>query len=99
MPLQRRLPKRGFVNTLREKWTVVNVMSLNRIDSLTEINPEVLVQSGVISSAKHPLKILGKGNLSKALKVKAHAFSKSAVEKIAKAGGNHEIIPRSGVSA
>ncbi len=99
MPLQRRLPKRGFVNTLRVEWTVVNVMSLNRIDGLTEINPETLVQSGVISSGRRPIKILGKGNLNKALKIKAHAFSKSAQEKITKAGGNFEVIQRSKESA
>jgi large subunit ribosomal protein L15 len=92
MPLQRRLPKSGFINTLRTRWTVVNLLSLNRIDGTTEIDPQSLVQNGVISSAKHPVKILGKGDLKKALKIKAHAFSESAQEKIKKAGGSFEII-------
>jgi large subunit ribosomal protein L15 len=90
MPLHRRLPKRGFKNIFREEYAIVN---LDRLATLgeTEINPDVLKKAGVVSGNK-PVKILGDGDLKSALTVKAHKFSKSAQEKITKAGGKFEVL-------
>src|SRR5271167_3541760 len=90
MPLHRRLPKRGFTNIFKTEYEVVN---LERLSSLGEstITPEVLRKAGVIST-KHPVKILGDGEISIALTVHAHKFSKSAQEKITKAGGKFEVL-------
>jgi large subunit ribosomal protein L15 len=86
MPLHRRLPKRGFTNIFRTDYEVVN---LDRLASLgeSEITPEVLRKKGVVSSKKSLVKVLGSGELTSALTVHAHKFSKSAQEKIEKAGG------------
>ena len=90
MPLHRRMPKRGFTNIFRQEYSIVN---LERLASLgeTTINPDVLRKAGVIST-KRPVKILGDGELTKALTVQAHKFSKSAQEKITKAGGKFEVL-------
>jgi len=90
MPLHRRMPKRGFTNIFRKEY---NIVSLERLAALgeTTINPEVLRKAGVIKT-KHPVKILGDGELSAALTVQAHKFSKSAQEKITKAGGKVEVL-------
>jgi large subunit ribosomal protein L15 len=90
MPLHRRLPKRGFTNIFREEFSVVN---LDRIAALGEktINPEVLQKAG-LASAKRRVKILGDGELTTAITVQAHKFSKSAQEKITKAGGKAEVL-------
>ncbi len=90
MPLHRRMPKRGFTNIFRKEYSIV---SLERLVSLGEntITPEVLRKAGVIRS-KLPVKILGDGELSTALTVHAHKFSKSAQEKITKAGGKFEVL-------
>jgi large subunit ribosomal protein L15 len=90
MPLHRRMPKRGFTNIFRKEF---NIVSLERLAALgeTTITPEVLRQAGVIKT-KHPVKILGDGELSTALTVHAHKFSKSAQEKITKAGGKFEVL-------
>ncbi len=91
MPLHRRMPKRGFTNIFRKEY---NIVSLERLAALgeTNITPEVLRKAGVIKT-KHPVKILGDGELSSALTVQAHKFSKSAQEKITKAGGKIEVLP------
>ena len=91
MPLHRRLPKRGFVNIFRTEYEVVN---LGRLASLgeSEITPELLRKAGVVSSKKTLVKVLGHGELSAALTVHAHKFSKSAQEKIEKAGGKIQIV-------
>jgi large subunit ribosomal protein L15 len=86
MPLHRRLPKRGFTNIFRTEYEVVNVEKLGGLSD-AEITPEVLRKAGMISSKKALVKVLGQGELSKALTVHAHKFSKSAQEKIEKAGG------------
>ncbi|HZP22294.1 MAG TPA: 50S ribosomal protein L15 [Terriglobales bacterium] len=86
MPLHRRLPKRGFVNIFRTEYEVVNLEKLAGLGE-TEITPEVLRKAGMVSSKKSLVKVLGQGELSKALTVHAHRFSKSAQEKIEKAGG------------
>jgi large subunit ribosomal protein L15 len=90
MPLHRRMPKRGFTNIFRKEF---NIVSLERLAELgeTTITPDVLRKAGVIKT-KHPVKILGDGELTVAITVSAHKFSKSAQEKIAKAGGKFEVI-------
>lgn len=92
MPLYRRLPKRGFNNVFRKEIAAVNVRDLNRFEEGTVVNPEALLASGVIKKVKDGVKILGEGELKKALTVQAHAFSKSAAEKITAAGGKVEVI-------
>src|SRR3954470_14980340 len=91
MPLHRRLPKRGFNNIFRTEYSVVN---LDRIAELgeKEITPELLYKAGVIRSAKALVKVLGDGDLKKGIHITAHKFSKSAQEKIAKAGGRVTVI-------
>ena len=86
MPLQRRIPKRGFNNIFKVYFQVVNVSQLDKIEA-AEITPEILVKHGLIDSICEPVKILGNGEISKSKKVIADAFSASAIEKIKKAGG------------
>ena len=94
MPLHRRMPKRGFTNIFRKEF---NIVSLDRLIELGKefhgdpITPEVLRKAGVIKT-KHPVKILGDGELTVAITVHAHKFSKSAQEKITKAGGKVEVL-------
>jgi len=90
MPLHRRMPKRGFTNIFRKEF---NIVSLERLAGLgeTTINPDVLRKAGVIKT-NLPVKILGDGELKVALTVSAHKFSKSAQEKITKAGGKVEVL-------
>jgi large subunit ribosomal protein L15 len=90
MPLHRRMPKRGFTNIFRKEFSIVNLEKLMALGETT-ITPEVLRKAGVIKTA-HPVKILGDGELSVALTVHAHKFSKSAQEKITKAGGKFEVL-------
>jgi large subunit ribosomal protein L15 len=93
MPLHRRLPKRGFTNIFRVEYAVVNLAGLARL-GVSEVTPEVLHLAGLIPRASSLVKILGEGELTAALAVRAHKFSKAALEKIAKAGGTTEIIER-----
>jgi large subunit ribosomal protein L15 len=90
MPLHRRMPKRGFTNIFRKEF---NIVSLERLVELGVeiITPDVLRKAGVIKT-KHPVKVLGDGELKVALTVHAHKFSKSAQEKITKAGGKVEVL-------
>ena len=90
MPLHRRMPKRGFTNIFRKEYSIVSLERLGELGETT-INPEVLRKAGVIKT-KHPVKILGDGELNVALNVSAHKFSKSAQEKITKAGGKVEVL-------
>jgi len=90
MPLHRRMPKRGFTNIFRNEYSIVSLERLAELGETT-INPEVLRKAGVIKT-KHPVKILGDGELNVALNVSAHKFSKSAQEKITKAGGKVEVL-------
>jgi large subunit ribosomal protein L15 len=90
MPLHRRIPKRGFTNIFRRQYAVINVGDLARFDG--EITPERLVGEGVIKKLGAGLKVLGDGDLAKALVVRAHRFSRSAREKITAAGGTAEEI-------
>src|SRR5271157_583785 len=91
MPLHRRLPKRGFVNIFRTEYEVVNLEKLASLND-SEITPEVMRKAGMVSSKKSLVKVLGQGELSKALTVHAHKFSKSAQEKIEKAGGTIQVV-------
>ena len=90
MPLHRRIPKRGFTNIFRTEYNIVNLEKLAALGETT-INPDVLRKAGVIST-KRPVKILGDGELKSAITVQAHRFSKSAQEKITKAGGKFEVL-------
>src|ERR1700680_1843596 len=91
MPLHRRLPKRGFTNIFRKEYAIVNVAALEALEG-SSFDPSTLLEAGVIHKLKHGLKILGSGELKKAITVKAHVFSKAALEKIKAAGGTAEVI-------
>ncbi|MEH7413910.1 50S ribosomal protein L15 [Neobacillus drentensis] len=91
-PLFRRLPKRGFTNISRKEYAVVNLDTLNRFEEGTEVTPELLIETGVVSNEKAGIKILAKGNVEKKLTVKAHKFSSAAKEAIEAAGGTTEVI-------
>ena len=88
MPLHRRLPKRGFTNIFKKRWVEISLAALDQhFNAGEEITPEVLHDRGLIKKAKHDVVVLGNGEVSKALRVSAHRFTKSAREKIEKAGG------------
>ena len=91
MPLQRRIPKRGFTNMNSIEYAILNLKDLESI-GMDEVHPESLLEAGIIRSVKDGLKILGSGELTRAVKVQAHAFSKTAMEKIKAAGGSAEVI-------
>ncbi|VAX17672.1 LSU ribosomal protein L15p (L27Ae) [hydrothermal vent metagenome] len=91
MPLARRLPKFGFTNIFREEIEVVNLDTLAKLDIEGEITPEALVERGVIR-ANRKLKVLGRGDVDKAITVKAARFSKTAAQKLEKAGGKALVI-------
>jgi len=90
MPLHRRMPKRGFTNIFRKEYNIVNLEKLAVLSEST-ITPDTLRAAGVIHT-KHPVKILGDGELSRSITVHAHKFSKSAQDKITKAGGKFEVL-------
>ena len=92
MPLQRRVPKRGFNNIFAEEWTAINVAALNVFEDGTVVDAAALAQKGIIKKANLPIKVLGNGNLTKKLEVKLNAYSASAAEKINAAGGKAEVI-------
>lgn len=92
MPLFQRLPKRGFTNINRKDFAIVNVETLNRFENGTEITPELLLETGVVSKLNSGVKVLGNGKLEKNLTVKAHKFSASAKEAIEAAGGKTEVV-------
>jgi large subunit ribosomal protein L15 len=91
MPLHRRLPKRGFTNIFKTEYEVVNVERLAGLNE-SEITPESLRKAGVVTKKSSLVKVLGQGDLSKAITVSAHKFSKSAQEKIEKAGGKINVL-------
>jgi len=92
MPLHRRLPKRGFTNIFRKHYAVVNLKDLEDFESQDKITPEFLVSRGLVKQLGAGLKVLGDGELRSPLQITAHLFSKSALEKIQKAGGKAEVI-------
>ena len=92
MPLQRRLPKRGFHNPFRVEISVVNLGQIEALPAGSEITPEVLVAHGYVSGKRRKVKVLADGSLSKAVTIKAHGFSAKAKEKIEAAGGTCEVL-------
>jgi len=92
MPLQRRLPKRGFHNPFRVEMAVVNLGQIDLLSAEAEVTPEVLIQHGYVSGKNRKVKILGDGSLSRPVTVRAHGFSAKAKEKIEAAGGKAELI-------
>lgn len=92
MPLIRRIPKRGFFNIFKKEYAVVNIKDLSKFAANEVVDVEKLYEKGIISSKELPVKVLGEGELSIALTVKANKFSKTAIEKITKAGGKAEEI-------
>jgi large subunit ribosomal protein L15 len=93
MPLHRRIPKRGFHNLFRVEYAVVNLDTLaERFDAGTVVTPDLLRESGLIRSARQPIKVLARGDISKQLTVHAHKFSGKAAEKIAAAGGATQVL-------
>lgn len=93
MPLHRRLPKRGFTNIFKKHYAIVNLADLKGFAAGQKITPEVLMECGLVKRLLDGLKILGEGELSVALHISAHVFSKPALAKIEKAGGTVEVIP------
>lgn len=92
MPLFQRLPKRGFTNIHRKEFAVINITKLNNFAEGTEVTPELLLETGLVSKLKAGIKVLGNGTVEKKLIVKAHKFSASAKEAIEAAGGQTEVI-------
>ncbi|MBA2501404.1 MAG: 50S ribosomal protein L15 [Pyrinomonadaceae bacterium] len=98
MPLQRRLPKRGFTNIFKKEWIEVSLAALDRsFDRNEEVTPEVLHERGLIKKAKRDVVVLGTGEITKALRVSAHRFTKSAREKIEAAGGSVNLVTKTPV--
>ncbi|MEE0946182.1 MAG: 50S ribosomal protein L15 [Acutalibacteraceae bacterium] len=92
MPLQRRVPKRGFNNIFAEEVIAINVSALNVFEDGAVVDAAALAEKGIVKKASYPVKVLGKGEITKKLTVKLNAFSASATEKIAAAGGKTEVI-------
>lgn len=92
MPLQRRVPKRGFNNIFAEEWIAINVSALEAFEDGAVVDATALAQQGIIKKAELPVKVLGNGKLTKKLTVQLNAFSASAAEKITAAGGKAEVI-------
>lgn len=101
MPLQRRLPKRGFTNIFKKKWIEITLAKIEvNFNAGDEVTPEILHDRGLIKKAKHDLVILGNGEISKGLKISAHRFTKTARNKIEKAGGSAtQIVKAAGTAA
>jgi len=93
MPLHRRVPKRGFHNPFRVEYRVVNLdVIAERFDAGTEVTPEMLRGAGLVKGGRGPIKVLARGDIAKALTIRAHKFSGRAAEKIAAAGGTAEVL-------
>ena len=95
MPLQRRLPKRGFTNIFKKEWLEISLAKIEEsFNAGDEVTPEILHERGLIKKAKHDVVILGTGEITKALKISAHRFTKTAKDKVEKAGGTATIIEK-----
>ena len=92
MPLQRRVPKRGFTNNFSVTYSIINLGAIDKLKGLDEITSEILLEKGMIKEIKNGLKVLGNGNIQRPVTVRASAFSSSAVKKIESAGGKAEVI-------
>ena len=92
-PLQRRLPKRGFTNRpFKKEYAIVNLDDIARLADIDTVTPEILIKHKIIRELKDGLKVLGDGNITRPIMIKAHAFSASAVSKITAAGGKSEVL-------
>ena len=91
-PLFRRLPKRGFNNPFKKEYSIVNLKDIERFDNGTHVNPEKLMEVGLVRKALDGVKVLGDGEITKPLTVSAHKFSKVAIEKIQAAGGEIKVL-------
>jgi large subunit ribosomal protein L15 len=94
MPLQRRLPKRGFRNRFRKEYAIINLKEISRFEGLEIFTPEVLYERGFIKDLKNGLKVLGEGEIKRPVTIKANAFSASARAKISAVGGKWEVITK-----
>ena len=95
MPLQRRLPKRGFTNIFKKEWIEISLAKIEEnFNAGDEVTPQILHDRGLIKKAKHDLVILGTGDVTKSLKISAHRFTKTAKDKIEKAGGSATVIEK-----
>ena len=92
MPLQRRLPKRGFKNNFSVEFAIINLKDINTLKDMDIITPEALLEKGVIKNLKSGLKVLGEGEIQRPVTIKADAFSASALTKIVAAGGKAEVV-------
>jgi len=92
MPLQRRIPKRGFTNIFKKEYAIINVKDLNIFEEGTTVTPELLIENGLIKKVLDGVKVLGDGELEKKLRIQAHKVSKQAEEKITALGGEIEVI-------
>ncbi|MBV9301810.1 MAG: 50S ribosomal protein L15 [Acidobacteriaceae bacterium] len=93
MPLHRRLPKRGFTNIFRKEYAIINVGLLEKLEG-DAFTPDSLVAAGVVKRLNSGLKILGNGELTRKISIKAHLYSKSALDKIQKLGGTAEVLSK-----
>jgi large subunit ribosomal protein L15 len=93
MPLHRRLPKRGFTNIFRKEYAILNLATLEKLEG-NNFTPESLLAAGVIKKLQSGLKILGNGELTRKISVRAHVYSRSALDKIQKAGGTAEVLQK-----
>lgn len=91
-PLFQTLPKRGFTNYNRKEYAIINLDALNQFDKNAEVTPELLVEAGILKNLNKPVKVLGNGELTQNLTVKAHKFSGAAKDAIEAAGGSAEVI-------
>src|SRR5688572_30838327 len=100
MPLQRRLPKRGFTNIFKKDWLEISLAKIEEsFNAGDEVTPEILHERGLIKKAKHDVVILGTGEVSKALNISAHRFTKTAKDKVEAAGGTATIIEKAQAAA
>lgn len=100
MPLQRRLPKRGFTNIFKKQWIEISLAKIDaNFSAGDEVTPEILHERGLIKKAKHDLVILGNGELTKGITISAHRFTKTAKDKIEKAGGTAAEIVKAAEAA
>jgi large subunit ribosomal protein L15 len=91
MPLHRRLPKRGFTNIFKKQYAVINLGRLDKLEG-DDFTPDRLIELGVVRKVRDGVKVLGSGELTRKIRVEAHLFSKSAIDKIQKAGGEAAVI-------
>jgi large subunit ribosomal protein L15 len=94
MPLQRRIPKRGFTNPFKKHYSLVNLADLERFSSEMQIGPQELVQAGLVKNLQNDIKLLADGEISFSLTIQVHKASAAAISKVEAAGGRVELIPR-----